>query len=82
MRRLGRKVVRHSDSTYAHAGCTIRLRGDCRWLVTCHGRDLGIADTMIEAEDLADAHYMRSRERSDAAYTAHSMHLGEMGMPG
>lgn len=74
-----KKVTRHADSTYAFAGCTIRLTGDTRWLVSCHGVVVGVLDSMVEAEGAAQAHYNASRERDASEYTEYSMRLGEMG---
>lgn len=74
-----KKVTRHADSTYAFAGCTIRLTGDTRWLVSCHGVAVDVVDTMVEAEATAQAHYNASVERSADEYTEYSMRLGEMG---
>ncbi len=74
-----KKVTRFADSTYAHAGCTIRLTGDTRWLVSCHGVAIDVVDSMVEAEATADAHYKASVEREADEYTEYSMRLGEMG---
>lgn len=74
-----RKVTRFADSTYAFAGCTIRLTGDTRWLVSCHGEAVTIADCMVDAEAAAQAHYVESVERATEEYTEYSMRLGEMG---